>query len=63
MNKAKVISEYFAKVGAKGGKKGGKKGGEAKVRGDQAYYKEISRLAVAARKAKAKSKKAKRKID
>jgi hypothetical protein len=43
------IRRYLARIGSKGGKAGI---GESKLRGSPEYYKRISKLAVAARKAR-----------
>jgi hypothetical protein len=50
----KSIKAYLAKIGAEGGKVGGQAKGKRKVRGDAAYYKQLSAKAAKARKAKAK---------
>jgi hypothetical protein len=49
MKKHETVAEYLARIGAKGGKVTG----ESKKRGDESYYKRISRKAVAAKRRKA----------
>lgn len=47
-----AIKQYLASIGSKGGKAGK---GQSKRRGSAAYYKRISQLAAAARKARRQS--------